>query len=329
MKLSILVPVFNREKTLRRCVDSLLHQDLDEYEIVLVDDGSTDGSRHVIEDYKKKYPEKIIAVFQENRGVAAARNAGLAASRGEYITWVDSDDWLSENCLGMLWRKVKRSGWEILLFDAWEERSGREARPYSALEAALPQRKEGALSRKEFLLTRPCTWNKWMKKSLWDPQEGQEALRFPDGWIYEDLATIPLLSLRAEKIGYTPQRVYHYEQSVESIMRQEGYQKEMDCIFLVADRLKHELEKAFPAEVEYLWWLHVLLLGGMRYLHCDRADLASRTADAMQAAFPCWKENEYVKRMSWRVRTKADWIYREKFWRLKRLEGLADLARKI
>lgn len=322
MKLSILVPVFNREKTLRRCVESLLHQDLDEYEIILVDDGSTDGSRHMIESYEKKYPEKIIAVFQENQGVAAARNAGLAIARGEYITWVDSDDWLSENCLGMLWRKVRRSGWDILLFDAWEEHSGREAMPYSALETVLPKRKEGALTRNEFLLTRPCTWNKWMKKSLWDMSEGQAKLQFPEGWIYEDLATIPLLSLRAEKIGYTPQRVYHYEQSSGSIMRQEEYREAMDCIFSVADRLNHELGKAFPAEVEYLWWLHVLLLGGMRYLQCGREELAAQTADRMQEAFPCWRENVYVKRMPWRVRKKTDWIYREKFWRLKQVENL-------
>ena len=100
MRLSILVPVYNREGTLRRCVESLLRQDLEEYEIILVDDGSTDASRRILEDYRRRYPEKVKLIFQENQGVAGARNAGLEAACGEYVTWVDSDDWLRENCLG-------------------------------------------------------------------------------------------------------------------------------------------------------------------------------------------------------------------------------------
>lgn len=328
MRLSILVPVYNREGTLRRCVESLLRQDLEEYEIILVDDGSTDASRRILEDYRRRYPEKVKLIFQENQGVAGARNAGLEAACGEYVTWVDSDDWLKENCLGMLWRKVKRSGWDVLLFDGWEDSEDREERPYSALEAVLPARQEGALTKEEFLLTRPCPWNKWMRRSLWEAEEGREALRFPKGIIYEDLATIPLLALRALKIGYTPQKVYHYEQSAASIMRQTGYQEKMDCIFSAAERLRSELEKTFPAEVEYLWWLHLLLLGGMRYLQCGREDLASKTADAMQAAFPCWQENEYVRRMPLHVRWKADWLYREKFWRLRQMEDLKRFLRR-
>ena len=100
MKLSVIVTIYNREAVLRRCVDSILAQNMTNYEVILVDDGSRDGSRRIMETYERSHPERIRCLYRENGGVARARNAGLAAACGEYITYVDSDDWLPENVLG-------------------------------------------------------------------------------------------------------------------------------------------------------------------------------------------------------------------------------------
>ena len=109
MKLSVIVTIYNREAVLRRCVDSILAQNMTDYEVILVDDGSRDGSRRIMETYERSHPERIRCLYRENGGVARARNAGLAAACGEYIAYVDSDDWLPENVLGQLERMSERA----------------------------------------------------------------------------------------------------------------------------------------------------------------------------------------------------------------------------
>ena len=97
MKLSIIVPVYNAEKYLHRCVDSLLAQDLnsEEYEIILVDDGSTDDSPKICDEYSEKYSQ-IKTIHKVNGGVSSARNVALDVTKGEYICFVDSDDWIKK-----------------------------------------------------------------------------------------------------------------------------------------------------------------------------------------------------------------------------------------
>lgn len=328
MKLSILVPVYNREETLRRCVESLLRQDLSDYEVILVDDGSTDGSRRILEEYRRREPERISLICQENQGVAAARNAGLSAARGEFVTWVDSDDWLEENCLGRLWDLRQSQNWDILLFDGWEELPEGSKRPYTAFEAAARPGGDGELSSREYLLTRPCPWNKWVRRSLWENGPWGGSLRFPEGQIYEDLATLPLLVLRTGRIGWTGMPVYHYAQSPQSIMRQEGYRNSLEDIFPAAERLREALEQDYPEETEYLWWLHLLLLGGMRFFQCGRRDLAARAGRQMEERFPGWRQNPYVVRMPGRIRRKTGWICRERWGRLWGMEAVRGLLKR-
>ena len=103
LKLSIIVPIYNVEKFLERCVESLVHQDLDkdEYEIILVNDGSTDSSYEIAKKLYNHY-DNVVLISQENRGLSVARNTGLEAVRGKYIMFVDSDDFISNNIIGRL-----------------------------------------------------------------------------------------------------------------------------------------------------------------------------------------------------------------------------------
>ena len=95
--LSIIVPVYNAEKWLRRCVDSLLNQDLprEDYEIILVDDGSTDGSLKICDEYLAAHPGLVRVIHQPNSGVSMARNTGIELAKGEYLSFVDSDDYIT------------------------------------------------------------------------------------------------------------------------------------------------------------------------------------------------------------------------------------------
>ncbi len=112
MKLSIIVPVYNVEPFLRRCLDSLLRQGLEagEYEVVCVDDGSSDFSAAILADYEQRFPDVFRIITQRNQGVGAARNAGMAVARGEYIAFVDSDDWLIDGGYAYLLEHFCREG---------------------------------------------------------------------------------------------------------------------------------------------------------------------------------------------------------------------------
>ena len=118
MKLSIIVPVYNVADYLAKCLDSLILQDLpqNDYEIIVVNDGSTDNSGEIAKQYADKY-SNIILINQENQGLSGARNTGIANARGEYVQFVDSDDYLEENVLGGLLKLVEDNNLDVLRFN--------------------------------------------------------------------------------------------------------------------------------------------------------------------------------------------------------------------
>lgn len=117
IKLSFIVPVYNVAPYLRMCVSSLLSQDIpqDQYEIILVEDGSTDSSPEICDEYDRMF-ENIHAIHQPNRGLSAARNTGIAAAKGEYICFVDSDDYWQHNVLAGLIAQIERDNLDVLRF---------------------------------------------------------------------------------------------------------------------------------------------------------------------------------------------------------------------
>lgn len=104
---SVIIPVYNVEKYLRKCLDSVMHQTLQNFEVIIVNDGSTDSSLEIIDEYSKKYPNKVRAFNKKNGGLSSARNFALEKSRGEYITFLDSDDYLDEDYLERLFTEAK------------------------------------------------------------------------------------------------------------------------------------------------------------------------------------------------------------------------------
>ena len=117
-KISIIIPVYNVENYLARCLDSIFKHTIPkfEYEVLLVDDGSTDGSGNICDKYEKDY-EIVQAIHKENGGVSSARNIGLQEATGEYIAFVDPDDWIDTNALELLWNKLEATEASVLQFD--------------------------------------------------------------------------------------------------------------------------------------------------------------------------------------------------------------------
>lgn len=212
MKLSIIVPVYNVEKYLERCIDSLLEQGLpaEDYEILLVDDDSPDGSKVIAQRYEAKYSQ-IKYFHKENAGLGAARNYGLQRAQGDYILFVDSDDWLSANALAKLLNQVESENLEVLIFNI--QRIFDNGKTISSEIQYLP---DYVYSGKEFLLKErlvvsPCI-NIFKRALLLE-----KGIFFREGVFYEDIDFYLLVLLHAQRIMYVPEVVYQYYANEESI----------------------------------------------------------------------------------------------------------------
>lgn len=324
MKLSVIITVYNREKYIARCLESILNQDLEEYEMIVIDDGSSDGSWALIEEYQGRFPEKIRAFHQKNAGVSAARNAGLSHAKGEYIAFVDSDDWVEENCFGTLYREAKAHDCDVLLFDednVYADGTRKRIRAFYPCEEDLTS---GKVTAAQYVVARPGPVNKWIRREVYFRlKEG-----FAEGRIYEDLALYPRLGTVADEIYYLACPYYQCYQSENSIMRIPQFQEKTLDIFPAVYELKEALEERFPKEAEYIWWRHLLLLGSKRFLNLNRKDLSDRAADEMRRSYPDWKQNPYVQRESGGDRLLTDLLYRKKYGRIRFLAGLRKLRKK-
>lgn len=119
IKISIIIPVFNSEKYIDECIKSLLYQDFSEYEIICINDGSTDNSRKILEQYASKH-EHIKVFDKKNEGSGSARNFGLKQAKGKYVLFLDSDDWLEQDTLETLYATAEENNSELVLFNAME-----------------------------------------------------------------------------------------------------------------------------------------------------------------------------------------------------------------
>lgn len=194
---SIIVPVFNTENYLRRCIDSVINQTFKDWELILVDDGSTDGSALIIKEYVEKYAQ-IVPFFQENGGQSKARNEGLKKCRGKYVFFLDSDDWLEENALSVLVDKIESDDVDIVCSVAnFVDDSGRKSlirrfnEPYLYNDEILID----ALKVGQFL-TSP--WAKLYKAEFLK----ENNLYFPEGFVNEDTAHSIMCATLAKKVSF-------------------------------------------------------------------------------------------------------------------------------
>ena len=232
-KLSFIVPVYNVAPYLRKCVDSLLAQDYKDYEIILVDDGSTDGCADICEEYKKRLPSLqgrvgvrpiIQVIHQENAGVGAARNTGIEVAKGEYICFVDSDDYWEPNVLGSLMAQIERDKLDVLRFkyqnvnDQYEIFNPNKSNPYRNDDYS-----EGPTDGITFLNTRfgtACYAVMFILRRdliLGDKASFHHSINpslptvlFTEGIYFEDTDWTPRMLVRARRVASTDTIVYDY-----------------------------------------------------------------------------------------------------------------------
>ncbi len=199
IKLSIIVPVYNVEKYLERCLESLVNQTIKEYEIIIVVDGSTDNSIKIVKKYKEKYSNLIKYVETENRGLSAARNYGIDLAKGEYIGFVDSDDYVATDMYEKLYNCAKDNNYDVVVCDYCKITDEKQK------EVKLEITSNSTLD--EIVVnSRPYACNKIFKKNIFKKYN----LKFPEGLIFEDICTVYPLLMRSKQIGYVNESMYFY-----------------------------------------------------------------------------------------------------------------------
>ncbi len=204
--LTIVVPVYQVEKYLERCIDSILNQNYQDYEIILVDDGSTDRSPEICDEYAEKF-EQIQVVHKENGGLSDARNTGIALAKGKYIYFIDSDDWLDSSCFEQVMPLLEDRSYDLVCFgrqfvksehERLQQVAESEIHSVTGYDAYLEMMKQGWVT--------GFATDKIYKVNLFR----EHHIEFPVGRYYEDLGVLYRILLNSNQVLLTNQIFYYY-----------------------------------------------------------------------------------------------------------------------
>lgn len=291
-KVSVVVPIYNVEKYIKKCMDSLVNQTLQEIQIIFVNDGSTDESGNIAKEYASKYPNKIIYLEKENGGLSDARNFGMRYAEGEYIAFLDSDDYVENTMYEEMYNKALQENSDYVECDfLWE------------YPDKTKKDKRNSYNNKKEMLTnvRVVAWNKLIKREILEKNN----ISFPKGLRYEDIEFTYKLIPYLNKVSYVDKEFVHYVQRNNSIA---NVQNERTAeIFTIFDNIiKYYQEKNFyeeyKEELEYSY-SRILLCSSLKRI-CKikdsktRKKLIEETFEKLYQQFPLWKENKILNNRS-------------------------------
>ena len=219
-QLTVVVPMYNVEKYLEKCIYSLLNQTLKIEEIILVDDGSKDRCGEIADEFASKY-DNIKVVHQKNGGLSAARNTGINLSTQKYIAFVDSDDYIEPTMYEILMKRLIGNDADISIGGVWyEQENGDKYSPYEPGINKLWNKKESLIELNTYKYFNMAAWDAIYKKELFDLEGyGEKKLRFPEGKLCEDFYLMHQIVARTNRVTYTSEPLYHYIQRENSISR--------------------------------------------------------------------------------------------------------------
>lgn len=235
-KISVIVPVYNVEKYLARCLDSIINQTLTDIEIICINDGSTDRSLEILKEFVQKEP-RIKLIDQPNAGLSCARNAGMKVAQGEYIGFVDSDDWIDADFYEKLYAAAKKHDADVACacIKTW--------RKFNRKNIMLRYKNEDVTSdiyRKFYLCDFPETCNVWNRIYRTSKLTGNN-LEFEPGVYYEDVCFTTEVLIATDKLVTVPETYYNYERAnVNSIVK------------VKSEKVKHDHEHVKKRMLELL-----------------------------------------------------------------------------
>ena len=288
-KVSVIVPIYNVEKYLEKCINSLLSQTLEDIQIILVNDGSKDNSGNIAKEYEKNNKDRVIYVEKENGGLSDARNYGLKYATGDFIAFLDSDDYIEKNAYEKMYNKAIEENADYVECDfIWEFPNK------IRVDKQYPYK-----NKKEMLsFVRVVAWNKLIKSQLITDNN----LEFPKGLRYEDVEFTYKLIPFVNKFAYVDKPFIHYVQREGSIA---NVQNERTAeIFTVLDNViefykKNNIYEEYRDELEYNYARYLLCSSLKRMCKIKdktiREKLLTESWERLNLNFPNWKENVILK----------------------------------
>lgn len=290
IKISVIVPVYNMEKYLEKCLDSLVNQTLKEIEIIAVNDGSKDKSINILKKYSKKY--KNIKIYDhDNQGISKTRNFGIEKATGEYIAFIDSDDYVDTRMFEIMYKKAKKDNLDIVVCDYYNYYENKN----KIEKFKIVDFKDTTISENKSLIFQinPSPWNKIYKKELFEVKK----YRFPIGIKYEDLGYIPILLTEANRIGKVniPLNYYLIRGNSETTTIDErvfDIFKILDILYEYFENKNMEKTK----EVEFLFISKLTMYNLQQKFNINKKcanEFINKSFDYLNDKYPYWKINKY------------------------------------
>lgn len=295
-KVSVVVPVYNVERYVEKCVDSILNQTETDFELLLVDDGSIDSSGKLCDQYAEK-DSRVRVIHQPNAGLGGARNTGIEAAAGEWLLFVDSDDWIEPLTLSSSLKAAAKTGAELVMF-AFRSVDEQGSSVQIFREEMPKETPVDPRQQKDVLLTAPCAWNKLYRRSLFETT----GVRYPPRVWYEDIRTTLKLMLAADSVAFIDDVLYNYLLREGSITKNVNADRNVEIVEAFEDILSYFREtgqfETYRQELCYLTLYHVYLTASVRVLRIDRKHpLLPKFAAFLKEQFPDYRQCPYLCRL--------------------------------
>lgn len=289
-KVSVIVPFYNVENYIEKCLETLVNQTLEDIEIILVNDGSKDNSKVIVQKYIKKYPEKIVYLEKENGGLSDARNYGIPYAKGEYIAFLDSDDYVEKDMYKTMYEIAKNEDSDMVECDFIWEYPNRTRVDVGAIYKNKHEMIEKI---------RVVAWNKLIKREILEKSQ----VRFPKGYRYEDTEfTYKLISF-IENVSFCKIPMVHYIQREGSISKSQN-ERTIEIFDVLEHVIKYykenNLYEEYQEQLEYIYPRYAFCSSLLRIVKVKdknlRKKLLEKTWNNVYKQFPNWKQNKILKK---------------------------------
>ncbi len=292
IKLSVIIPCYNVEEYLSKCIDSVIDNKLDDIEIVLVNDGSKDNTLKIIKEYKKKYKDIIKVVDQKNQGLSMARNAGIEVSSGEYITFLDSDDYVDIKMYSSMLDKAKEGNFDIVVCGVKMLYPDHEINVSTGVNNDCTNKEEVKDVMYNFY---PAACNKLYKREIIDD------LRFKKGVWFEDVEFMYRLLPYVKSIGVVNEYYYYYlqrEGSITYVYNSKLYDFMYNLDGVIEYYKENDLYNDYKEEIEYTYVRYLFATFIKRLAKMNDKKEFNKGVDtvikAVNDKFPDYRKNKYL-----------------------------------
>ena len=287
VKVSVIVPVYNVEQYLEKCLDSLVNQTLKDIEIIVVNDGTPDNSQKIIDKYAKKY-KNIKAYIKENGGLSSARNFGIKKANGEYIAFVDSDDYVTKDMYQKMYQKAISGNFDMVVCDLNYVYDNKVVPAYSNIKTDTTNIK------KTMLNIYPAAWNKIFKKKLFN-----NGVEFKNAVWFEDVEFLYRLLPYVKTIGVVHEHFNQYVQregSITTTVNRKIYHYIDNWNGIIEFYKKNKLYDEYKLELEYCYVRYIyatFIKQASLYDYIDYQEAVTEAIKNVKKAFPKYRSNKY------------------------------------